>query len=95
MADSKANETSKIVVSIRSNEKDSCAKVKITNTIVEVDNTGYGSYKGDYTITPKSVEQELPTKMKKLEENIVVLSIPTWETKNEQGGMTFYIGGKE
>lgn len=95
MAQIKVNETPKIAVSIRSTEKADNANVKITNTIVEVDASPYKVYDGNYTVTPKSTEQELPTKAKRLEENIVILSIPTWETVNAQGGMTFYIGGKE
>lgn len=48
-------------------------------------------YEGEYTVTPSaSADIELPTNGKLCEDNITVLTIPTYETHNEYG-TTFYI----
>ena len=50
-------------------------------------------YSGVYKITPKtSKEVVLDTAKKYLEQDITVLKVPFYQTSNEQGGTTIYIG---
>ena len=50
-------------------------------------------YSGAYKITPKTGEEVvLETAKKYLEQNIKVLKVPFYQTSNEQGGTTIYIG---
>lgn len=81
----------RITVSIKPTEK---TDIKITNTIVEVNTSDYGTYQGSYVVKPSTTQdQELPTKNKVLKNNITVERFPIWETSNESG-VTFYIGGE-
>lgn len=51
-------------------------------------------YEGDYEVLPLAFEETvLPTKDKKLIEDIVVKEIPYYETSNTSGGNTVYIAG--
>lgn len=51
------------------------------------------TYNGPTRLTPKAYdEQELLTKDCLVKSNIIVESIPTWETSNLEGGYTFFIG---
>lgn len=50
------------------------------------------TYIGDYEVTPKSFEQELPTKSKNMKDDVLVHKIPYYETSNLTG-TTVYIGG--
>ncbi len=53
-------------------------------------------YDGEYTVTPEAnVTQVLYTGGKLMAENVIVQEIPKWETSNEAGGKTVYIGGVE
>ena len=49
-------------------------------------------YTGDYTVTPKDIEQQIKTKNKFLNKDLIVKKIPFFETSNEEGGNTVYIG---
>ena len=50
-------------------------------------------YSGVYKITPKTrKEVVLETAKKYLEQDIKVLKVPFYQTSNEQGGITIYIG---
>lgn len=49
-------------------------------------------YNGDYSITPKTTEQILSTKDKRMVKDVTIKSIPYFETKNEEDGVTVYIG---
>lgn len=51
------------------------------------------TYNGDYTITPKIIEQSVKTKSKLMNDDMVVKAIPYFETSN-QTGKTVYIGGE-
>lgn len=54
---------------------------------------GYVSpYTGQYIITPKTIEQVLPTDNKQLDDDIIVKEIPYKEISNPQGGNTIIIG---
>ena len=51
------------------------------------------TYSGDYVITPKADEiQKLETKEKYMYDDVTVKAIPYFETGNEYGGNTVYIG---
>lgn len=49
-------------------------------------------YIGEYTVTPKTTSQTLATRHKTMQDNVMVLEIPYYETTNEQGGYTVIIG---
>ena len=50
-------------------------------------------YEGPYTVTPLVKNQvDLLTKAKLMEENVIVEKVPVFETGNEAGGYTIYIG---
>ena len=49
-------------------------------------------YTGAYTVTPKDIAQQLKTKNKLLNKDVMVKKIPFYETSNDEGGNTVYIG---
>lgn len=49
-------------------------------------------YTGAYTVTPKDIVQQLKTKNKLLNKDVMVKKIPFFETSNDEGGNTVYIG---
>ena len=49
------------------------------------------TYDGDYIVTPKVIEQMLPTKDKRMIDDVTVLKIPYYETINVAGGNTVFI----
>lgn len=56
----------------------------------------YPPYSGDYEVTPNAFNaQILPTANKSLTQDIVVKSVPYYETSNAQDGITVYIAGEE
>ena len=49
-------------------------------------------YEGEYEVTPKlHLSQTLDTDGKYMQEDVVVLEVPYYETTNESGGTTVYI----
>lgn len=55
---------------------------------------GRDIYDGEYIITPKPFEEQvLESKDKMMQEDVVVLAIPYYETSNISG-KTIYIGGE-
>ena len=89
MAEGKIKTVDTVHVHIGSSNK---AKIGITNSIVEVN--PYKIYEGSYTFTSSTIDQIVETKEKALQDNIVVLKIPTKEVPNDTG-IGFYIGGIE
>lgn len=55
---------------------------------------GEDPYAGDYIVTPKVVEQTIPTKDKYMLENMEVKQIPFFDVGNNSGGRTIYIGSE-
>lgn len=51
-------------------------------------------YDGSYQAIPKSIEQVLPTKGTQMKEDVLVKAIPYFETSNEEGGITIFIGSE-
>lgn len=52
------------------------------------------TYDGDYAVTPKLYDDViLPTKDRRMKADVTVLKIPQFETSNESGGKTLFIGG--
>ena len=50
-------------------------------------------YTGEYEVTPKTYEESvLPTKNKRLTDNVSVKKIPQYEVSNQSGGETLIIG---
>lgn len=52
---------------------------------------GYTNYTGDYTVVPKVTEQVLPTKDKRMIDNVTVKEVPVYKVSNNAGGITVYI----
>lgn len=52
------------------------------------------TYDGDYQVVPKSIEQVLSTKDKKMTDDVTVKAIPYFETSNEEDGVTIFIGSE-
>lgn len=50
-------------------------------------------YEGEYTVTPKTKAQTLETTGKKMVDDVIIKSIPYFETSN-QYGYTVYIGSE-
>ena len=49
-------------------------------------------YKGEYIVIPSSAEQKLATKQRFLTDDVTVTEIPYFETSNNSGGTTVFIG---
>ena len=52
----------------------------------------YGTYDGEYEVTPSSEEQVLATAGCSLTDDITISSIPYYEVSNDYGGTTVTIG---
>jgi hypothetical protein len=52
----------------------------------------YPTYEGDYVVTPSVDAQSLETAQKSLENDLTIKAIPYYETSNQKGGETVYIG---
>lgn len=53
----------------------------------------YDIYDGEYKIVPRIFEKQvLPTSNRVLKEDVVVKEVPFYETSNDSGGITAYIG---
>jgi hypothetical protein len=52
----------------------------------------YEYYEESYSVTPKATSQVLETKSKLMKDDLTINKIPFFETSNEQGGNTIYIG---
>ena len=50
------------------------------------------AYNGDYVVTPSVKEQFLKTANKKMLDDVTIKEIPFFETSNNSGGNTVYIG---
>ena len=77
------------------------ASIMIDDTLVDTDfdelinvniNIDAEEYTGPYTITPNTESQILHTVNKLMTNNVTVKSVPYYETINEIGGTTVYIG---
>lgn len=49
-------------------------------------------FEGDYTVTPAVDAQTLETKQKLMTDNVTIKEIPFYDTSNNSGGTTVYIG---
>lgn len=58
---------------------------QLTNAINDI-------YQGNYEVTPKVTQQILSTKNKVMTDNLKIKEIPYFETNNNSGGNTVYIG---
>ena len=65
--------------------------VNITGNVHSV-GSAYKEYKGDYVVEPKlKEEQVLPTKDMVMLDDVTVLKVPVYKTKNATGGYTIYV----
>ena len=62
--------------------------------VTEIPPQGIEVYKGEYAVTPKVEAQSLETANKLLKQNVAIRAIPFYETTNNSGGMTAYIGSE-
>ncbi len=51
-------------------------------------------YEGEYVITPKVESQTMPTAQKYMTQDVQIKGIPIFETSNNSGGKTVYIGSE-
>lgn len=51
------------------------------------------TYKGEYEVEPSFARRQLPTKAKKMAEDLTVEAIEVQRVSNAAGGRTVYIGG--
>lgn len=61
------------------------------DTLYEVDKD-YDAYLGEYEVVPAIKQQQLDTKDKLMKKDVVISAIPFFETSNDEGGNTVYIG---
>lgn len=62
--------------------------------IVIVDTTELEHYKGNYEVTPKITPQVMQTRNLIMDNDILINKIPYFETGNNFGGNTVYIGSE-
>lgn len=56
---------------------------------------GGAEYTGEYSVTPKIYEsQTLPTKNRRMNDDVKIHKIPTYEVSNASGGATLIIGNE-
>lgn len=67
-------------------------KENLKGTII-VPSEHYEHYQGKYNVTPKTTSQTLHTANLVMDDDVIVLKIPYFETANETG-KTVYIGGE-
>ena len=60
--------------------------------IVIVDTTEH--YKGNYEVTPKTIQQLMQTRNLIMDNDVIINKIPYFETGNNSGGNTVYIGSE-
>ena len=60
--------------------------------IVIVDTTEH--YKGNYEVTPKTIQQVMQTRNLIMDNDVIINKIPYFETGNNYGGNTVYIGSE-
>lgn len=61
---------------------------------VAVDGIVADRYDGTYDVTPSARAQTLFTEQKLMEKNVEIKAIPFFETTNQSGGTTIYIGSE-
>ena len=84
--------TSNIIAPVKAKTSSIVKKVH-PNTAINVIHEDTEIYEGEYVVTPKFYEETiLETQDKKMEENVQVLEIPYYETRNPSGSYTIYIG---
>jgi hypothetical protein len=72
---------------------DRTQEISITQDVIFVPvHKDVPEYQGEYNVTPKIVEQTLPTKEKLLLEDMTIKAIPFFNVSNTSGGSTVYIG---
>lgn len=64
---------------------------KVITMELTVGGGGASYYEGEYEVTPKRVDQTLPTSQKTMRRDVLVHEIPWWETSNPHG-KTYVIG---
>ena len=79
-------------------EQDSLQAIDIdtisSQEIIVVEQDERPAYEGEYTVTPKTTEQTLPTANKLLRKDVFIKEIPYFEVGNNSGGNTVYIGSE-
>lgn len=60
--------------------------------IVIVDTTEH--YKGNYEVTPKTIQQVMQTRNLIMDNDVIIYKIPYFETGNNSGGNIVYIGSE-
>lgn len=84
-----------IDINIQKKVIDTQIYTKKRNLVVEFEGlpNSHGVYEGDYSVTPKFIQQTLETNGLLMKDDVVVLDIPVSITENLSGGNTVVIGG--
>ena len=77
---------------IRKLKQISQEKIRIIGADVAIIRCEGDPYEGEYEVTPRTEEQVLATRNKRMLDDVTVHEIPYYETSNPQGGVTVYIG---
>ncbi len=70
------------------------SKVSMVGIVHHPSNIDIPIFNGDYEVIPKSTEQVLSTKDKKMTDDVTIKAIPYFETSNEENGITIFIGSE-
>lgn len=67
----------------------------VSGTLILPDKAEHEIYDGEYEVTPKVREEVvLDTFGKLMKDDVTVKEVPNYQTSNDAGGITFYIGVK-
>ena len=73
-------------------EADRSFDIDFQNLVLVPEKPDFDYYAGEYEVIPKTTAQVLGTKQKIMEKDMVIEEIPYFETSNNSGGNTVYIG---
>lgn len=62
--------------------------------VIEIYGEDMPHYEGSYDVTPKVIEQTLPTARKFMAQDVNIRKIPYFSVSNNSGGNTVYIGNE-
>lgn len=79
-------------IKVKFSEASQTIAAKMGEVQVVTEFVGGELYKGEYVVTPKVVSQKMETKSKVMGDDVQIKAIPFFETANNSGGDTVYIG---
>ena len=67
-------------------------RISVPQAVTVAAGEGGIAYEGSYVITPKVTPQTLPTKDRRMSDDMSIKAIPRFDVSNTAGGTTVYIG---